>query len=215
MTEGKKETKKQVALPEAGGVAWVDLHGSKVEDGIKYDVKISLTHRAATSAEALQGLMESLAFAKAEYKLRPYQLRQKQEQKHAAVPAQVPAPAATAPPVPDAVNDSEPQYVPVEAQGEPTTGTMAIIKMEIAPRADGKTDLKFFMAGRQYPEIYACMTPEQLVPMLANTGAWTADHFKSPANYDVNYVINWRNSQNTNKNGKPYKDIVTVALGQG
>ena len=211
MIEEKKETKKQVALPEAGGVAWVDLHGSKVEDGIKYDVKISLTHRAATSTEALQGLMESLAFAKAEYKLRPYQLRHKPEQKPAAVPAPVPAPA----PVEAPSGPPELEYTPVEAQGEPTTGTMNIIKMEIAPRADGKTDLKFFMAGRQYPEIYACMTPEQLAPMLANTGAWTPDHFKSPASHDINYVINWRNSQNTNKNGKFYKDIVTIAQGQG
>lgn len=65
-------------LPEAGGVAWIDLYGTRIipgEDGKQYRkvFKISLTCRAATPIAALDGLKQAIAHAEKQYKLLPYQ----------------------------------------------------------------------------------------------------------------------------------------------
>ena len=89
--------------------------------------------------------------------------------------------------------------------------TIRAVKLTVTPRADGKADVKFFEQGHQYPDIYATKTPAELVTMLKTTGAWTTQHFSAAGEYAVNYVIDYKNSEKLNKNGKPYKDIVTVS----
>lgn len=188
-----------MTLPEAGGVAWTELYGQKTdEEGVVHDVKINLTARAETATEALKALLEALKVASEEYKLRPYQVLKKAPE---APPAPAPLDAPAAP-----VGKPEPTYEDVEQ----ATGVFNVVKMGVTPRADGKTKLDFYEFGHKYPDISAVMSPDQLSQMLAAVGAWTPEHFKAVASYEVNYKISWRNSERLNQNGKPYKNIVVV-----
>lgn len=65
-------------LPEAGGVAWIDLYNTRkvtLADGSERlkTFKVSLTSRATTPIEALKQLKEAIDFAEKEYQFRPYQ----------------------------------------------------------------------------------------------------------------------------------------------
>jgi hypothetical protein len=64
-------------LPEAGGVAWIDLYGVRyvqVEDKTLRKVfKISLTCRATSPIAALDSLKQAIDHAEKQYKLLPYQ----------------------------------------------------------------------------------------------------------------------------------------------
>jgi len=46
------------------------------------------------------------------------------------------------------------------------------------------------------------MEPIKLVGVMQSVGAWKEEHFKTIATYDVNYKIQWRNSQTLNRNGE-------------
>jgi len=61
------------ALPEAGGVAWVELYGTKTDEDGAHVVKINLTSRATTPLDALVSLLGAMSVAHDEYKLKPYQ----------------------------------------------------------------------------------------------------------------------------------------------
>lgn len=89
--------------------------------------------------------------------------------------------------------------------------SLRIVKMTVTPRTDGKVDLKFFEAGHQYPDIYTAKTPIEAVTMLKTTGAWTPGHFAAAGEFQVSMVVDYKNSEKLNKNGKPYKDIITVS----
>jgi hypothetical protein len=90
-------------------------------------------------------------------------------------------------------------------------GTFRIAKMTVTPRTDGKIELAFFEAGHQYADIKAIKGVAECIALLHSTGGWTVDHFKAIAEYPVNMLIDWKPSDNLNKNGKPYKNIVTVS----
>lgn len=65
-------------LPEAGGVAWIDLYGVRIVekqngDQLRKVFKISLTCRASTPIAALDGLKRAIDHAEKQYKLLPYQ----------------------------------------------------------------------------------------------------------------------------------------------
>lgn len=201
MENNLEESIVKEALPEAGGVAWVELYGKKSDDDGVHDVKINLTSRASTPAEALQQLLETLQMAKEVYKLTPYIKSNKAPAKNEPVKTEItPAPITGAP------APQEPVYEDIE----PQVNKIAAVKLVSTPRADGKTRLDFYEAGHQYPDIAAVMSPEQLATLMLPTGAWTADHFKTLATYNVECTVLWKNSQNLNKNGKPYKNIVRV-----
>ena len=199
-------------LPEAGGVAWVDLFGNKTdENGTVHEVKISLTSRATTPRAALESLLDTMKVAKEIYKLNPYQNLKKAPE--AAAPQKAPAPAGPAAPAPVAgaapapVGKPEPTYENLPGQG---TGEFNVVKMAIAPRADGKTKVDFFETGHKYPDISAVMNPDALAQMMQYVGAWTPAHFQTIATYEVHYKISWRDSERMNQNGKPYKNIVSI-----
>lgn len=202
-------------LPEAGGVAWTELWGKKTEeDGVVHDVKINLTSRANTPLQALVDLLAALKTAREEYKLTPYQVRSKPPE-DSRTPVKTPFEASTSvsTPLPAptvSTISNEPVYEDIE-QGE---GVIYAVKMSVTPREDGKSKLDFFENGHKYPDVSAVMRPENLVELLQNTGAWTVGHLTKPSTYDVKYEIRWRNSATLNKNGKPYKNIVSVAREQ-
>ena len=87
---------------------------------------------------------------------------------------------------------------------------MDIVKIDCTPVANGKSKLLFYAAGHQYADLTALMTPDQLAVLMQPTGAWTAAHFATASIYPVNCKVEWRDSANVNKNGKPYKNIVRV-----
>lgn len=215
MPEGKTDTDKakKAAIPEAGGVAWIDLYGQKTVDGVAQEVKISLTARAVTSEEALRELLHTMVVAEKEFKLKPYRV-QKQAPPMQQAPAQAPAPAGTATPAsppPAPAGKPEPHYEDIPGQG---TGTLLAIRMVVIPRpAEGKAKLEFYGAGRQYPDVTAVLTYDQLAGLLAPVGAWTPAHFMTAADYQVKYAINWRESDKRNKSGNPYKNIVGINPG--
>jgi hypothetical protein len=120
----------------------------------------------------------------------------------------------------DAAINVEPPAPTVTTIPAPVTGapapaasgvqTIRAVKLQIEPRADGKVNLLFFEAGHQYADIRATKTPAEAVTMLQPIGAWTLAHMIA-SEYQINAVIDWANSTNTNKNGKPYKNIVTIS----
>ena len=65
-------------LPEAGGVAWIDLYGQRFFEvegkQIRKVFKISLTARATSPTQALDKLKEAIDHAEQKYGLRPYPL---------------------------------------------------------------------------------------------------------------------------------------------
>lgn len=217
-------------LPEAGGVAWVELHGKAFDEKSQthQPVKINLTVRALNSHDALKELMETIQFAISEYHLYPYMVLARPPQVAQPEPAsQPPAPAGTPAPTPGAIPPTgtpppagapaptgtpapsptqEPVYEPID-QG---TGEFIAVKMSVLPRDDGKTKLDFYAQGHQYADVSAVMLPEQLVQFMQYTGAWTPEHFKKAGHYEVNYLIRWRNSDRVNRNGKPYKNIYEI-----
>ncbi len=88
--------------------------------------------------------------------------------------------------------------------------TIRAVKLQIEPRADGKVNLNFFEAGHQYADIKATKTPIEAIALLQPLGAFTPEHMIA-SEYAINATIDWKPSANLNKNGKPYKNIVTIA----
>jgi hypothetical protein len=119
---------------------------------------------------------------------------------HPAVTAQTVTPA---PAVPGATNPATQSAVQ----------TIRAVKLQIEPRPDGKVNLNFFEAGHQYADIRATKTPAEAVALLRPIGAFELSHMVA-SEYAINAVIDWSPSTNKNKNGKPYKNIVTIALAQ-
>lgn len=212
-TEAPAEEEQQITLVaestkgigEAGGVAWCELYGTKGGN----QIKINLTSRSATPTGALINLLIAIKEAQDKYRLRPYP-----PQAPAPIPAPEPAPAPTQEPAPAPAPAPAPTgkpelvYEPIEEQG----GVIIAKIMRVTPRSDGKTRIEFMEQGHQYGDVSAVMSPEQLAGMLSVVGAWTPEHFKSAAEYQVNYEIKWLPSKTLNRNGKPYKNIAAIKL---
>jgi hypothetical protein len=88
--------------------------------------------------------------------------------------------------------------------------TIIANKLEIAPRADGKVDLKWYAPGHQYPDIYMTRTVAETLAALRPTGEWLPEHLSKAEEYPVSHAVDYTLSAKLNKNNKPYKDIVAV-----
>ncbi|OGO11457.1 MAG: hypothetical protein A2Y53_00120 [Chloroflexi bacterium RBG_16_47_49] len=202
-------------LPEAGGIAWTELYGTKKdEDGVRHTVKINLTSRAHTPLKALTELLEVMHTADEQYKLRPYQTLQKAPEASNMPKGNVPPTTSAAPvlgvpgAIPTGANPVEPVYEDIQPTGG---GIVNAVKMGVTLRQDGKVKLDFYEVGHKYPDISCVMTPPQLVALLAPTGAWTEDHFKAAGSYEFICKITWVNSTKLNDHGKPYHNITGIA----
>lgn len=208
-------------LPEAGGVAWCELWGTKTDsEGVTHDVKINVTARAVDAKHALIELLEAVKDAQEFAHLYPYQRKATAPaQAKAATPppagnsGSVPPAAANNPPAAHAAppaQPAEPVYEPVgEASG---MSVINAVLMTTTPRADGKCKVDFYEANHRYPDIACVMSPDQLVKMLEKVAPWTPAHFTVAKTYDVNYKVTWQNSTKMNQYGRPYKNIVSVDL---
>lgn len=191
------EFPQQMNLGEAGGAAYATItHEVANEDGSKGVMEISLTGRGLTAVEALMNLLDGLRYAKS-----------KGFKTHRAVyqpPAQSQTLTVSVPPV-----VAPPASVPA-VPAVPAQGILRAVKMDIAPRADGKVDIKFFGEGHKYADLMRVATVEQAIQFLSPVGAYTAQHLSVTASYQVNLDVRWAESDRRNSKGNPYKDILDI-----
>lgn len=201
-------------LPEAGAIVYGKLW-AKDKDG-NIIGELTLTTRGFTARQALDHMMDGIAYGKRKYRLsldNPAKTPQ-------AAPAARPATAANGTPPPPAQPGSipaqgRPPIPPPPAPPQPPAqppqggGTFNICKVEVAPRADGKVDLKFYEANHKYPDIYTARSAEDACTLLAPCGGFVPEHFSAAATYNIACLIDWKPGK-TNSRGNPYKDIVTL-----
>lgn len=199
-------------LPEAGGIAWTDVYS-------KTGSKINLTARATNLIKAATELRQAVQFVTKEFGWLatppthgnpPPRSEPKPAVVATVTPTPVPTPVAPAPAVLPAPATPAPAATPPQTVGG---GTVHATRMDVTPRADGKTKLEFFATGHQYADVSVIRAPEQLIELLAAVTSTNVDFFKQPNKYSVNYLIDWKPSTKLKQSGKPYEDIVAVRPG--
>jgi len=89
--------------------------------------------------------------------------------------------------------------------------TLQAVRMKVEPQPGDKAKLSFFDndPGHKYPEIVATRPVDKWVLFLSACGAWTADHFKTPGEYNLvpAYKLTYHLSEKTNTKGNPYRDL--------
>lgn len=192
-----------VDLPEAGGVAYLDLHGTFADNaGNLQPIKLSLTSRGKSPVLALIQLMEAAEFARDEYNLYPFPVRVTSLPREKSVDEAFPINPTGVP--------QRTQATMSESFGQDIIGTLHVKTMVVTPRDDGKAKVEFFEDGHKWADIAMTMAPDQLAGKLSQTADWTPSHFIVPGRFQVDYLIDWKNSTNLNSNGNPYKNVVNI-----
>lgn len=196
-------------LPEAPSVVFTQIYGKNAEG---QTVQFNITVRANTIQEAIDEIMEGIKYGGEKYKLTTSRPDLKQ-----APPQKQPKPNTETAQYPQNTTNTTPaQSAPIpptsQATNHTNTSTQNIIavRMEVTPRSDGKVKLNWYELNHRYPDIYAVLTIERAIEMLIPTGQWELSHFEKVSTYNVNHKILWRESENKNSNGKPYKNIVSI-----
>ena len=211
LTELINSLQEQVRLPEAGGFAWVEMMSP-------LGAKISFGDRAESSVAALRRLRKGLAYAVKEMHLSspkaPMQpAPQPTTQTTPAAPGApaVPsAPAVAAPSAPAAPAAS----VQPAALSTHTIKSFGCVQIEVTPVVGGKVKVGFYgnthkQPVDEYATVYATDALPKMVATFAPVGAWTEDHFKAAAKYDVSFTVDYREGR-LNSKGKPYLDLVAL-----
>jgi hypothetical protein len=117
-------------------------------------------------------------------------------------PAPTPAPVAAPAPVPAP-----------SAPGQKTQYILTATKLEITQRPDGKVQLDFFLnTERKYADLRHIDSPENALRFLSRVGGWAPEHFRGAGTYTVSYDVTWEESTKMNNAGRPYKNIVGIAV---
>jgi hypothetical protein len=190
-------------LPEAGGVAWVDLFGLKSDDqGVKHLVKISLTQRSSSSAEALEGLLATMRLAGEKYKLAPYQI--------STTPA--PAPVAVKPAPATAKPAPAPAVTTVDGDI-----VMRVVKIDVLPQPGGKTKVSFYgdtftKPVDKFPTISSTRAPDQHAAVFSALGEEynDPDIFEEAVSWTLTCGLIYRLSEKLDSKGNPFKDLVRL-----
>ena len=195
------------AMGEAGGIAFCELWGvSTDEDGVKHHVRINVTARDLNSTSALRQLMETIKFAKEEYKMKPYQPN------FGSVSKPKTEPVGNSDPFPAVQEAAKPavQTNPATNRPVPAEGVNAFhCTRLVVSQYNGKAKLDFYSAGRKYAELTSYVAPEQ-------AGAWfqpfglTSDDFFGSGEHTVSLKVLWKNSDKLNSKGNPYKNVVSI-----
>jgi len=188
---------------EAGGIAFCTVYVGSLP--------INVTSRASNPYDAMATLLNAVSLAKKGLNVTV----EKQGVVHQA--ASVTTTASFGPSPFDLPPASSQHDAPAQAAGSQPSAPAAdgvqefiATKFEIVPRADGKAEMKFYADGHKFPDLYSVMNTEYCIKNMAATGAWTEQHFKQVATYDVNYRVKWKNSDKLNSKGNPYKDLISV-----
>lgn len=193
---------------EAPAVIFTQLFGLKNGQVVQFN----LTVRANSAPEAVDQLMDGIRHAGKKWGLStakpdisvpapgalPLDMQPGAGLPGAQAPITVPArPVVSAPALP-------------AASAGAGGGVIHAVKMEIVPLPEGKVTIKWYEAGHQFPDLTSTRPVEKAIELLMPTGGWMASHLAIPGTFQVRHRIEWANGK-LNKNGKPYKDIVTLA----
>ena len=197
-------------LPEAGGVAFVELWGTVTDSATerREAFKINVTARAETVQGAIDQIIAGMRYANEVYHLKPYNPMAPQTPNR-------PAPVVTNQPNPNVTNSAA-APAPAPAPSQPVqenaadNGVIQVAKVVVTPRTDGKTKVEFFGAGRKYADLSSVMTPDSLANLFGAIGGWTPEHFVVATEYQVSFSAYWRNSEKMNSAGKPYRNVVRL-----
>lgn len=195
-------------LPEAGGVAFMELWGTVTDSATerREAFKINVTARAETVQGAIDQIIAGMRYANEVYHLKPYNPMAPQTPNRPAPVTNQPNPnvktnsAAAPAPAP-----SQPVQ---ENENQPEGGVIRVVKVLVTPRTDGKSKVEFFGAGRKYADLSSVMTPDSLANLFGS--GWTPDHFMVATEYQVSFSAYWRNSEKMNSAGKPYRNVVRL-----
>jgi hypothetical protein len=198
-------------MPEAGGVAFALLRGSRVENGKTFASEINLTGRGRNSLEALDNLIEGIKHAKEKYGLTAWR-------EIASVPQHAPAPVAELPtgaPVSAPLPGAKPAVATPPSTTPVTTGQPEVLsfhadKLTITPRTDGKTEVCFWANDRKFADIKQVWTYERAVQYLQPLGAFTLEHVQKLAEYPINAIVLYGLSEKKNQAGNPYKNVIEI-----
>ena len=109
--------------------------------------------------------------------------------------------------------DAEPK--PATTNGEKQILKLAVSKVEIVPKPDGKAELKFYGAGHKYPDLYATRS----IAVWAEEIGWDVSAFAAAITYDTTDVgksptmeVGYTLSDKLNTKGNPYKDIDYIKM---
>ena len=205
---------------EARGIAWCDMYGTAVDkkSGEQKIVKISLTSRSSVGPRAaLTTLMDTIRYAKDTYHLTPYLPSFQSTPAPAKTPQEAPEQAATsANPNPAA----KPATVAApDAVSTPSGGASEKVyhctRMEVVPMPDDRATLKFFEPNppNKYPVLSITNWPvANIIKLLADTGAWTDEHFQKANNFTVDYQVYYELSEKKTSAGNPYKNVTRIEL---
>jgi hypothetical protein len=146
--------------------------------------------------------MEAAEFARDEYNLYPFPVKVTPLPREKSVDEAFPINTANAP--------QRTQSTMSESFGQEINGTLHVKTMVVTPRDDGKAKVEFFEDNHKWADIAMTMAPDQLAGKLSQTADWTPSHFTTPARFQVDYLIDWKNSINLNSVGNPYKNVVNI-----
>jgi hypothetical protein len=104
-----------------------------------------------------------------------------------------------------------PGAVESETEYPAARNTLFAAKMQVKPREDDRADLIFFAAGHKYGDLYFTnRTIEDCIKLLNDVGQYKAEDLLKTITYNVNYEVEWIESEKLNAKNHPYKDIVKV-----
>jgi hypothetical protein len=214
------------ALPEAGGVAMVDMYGGyspKDENGNplgRREFKVMLSARGRTAQEALENVVDAITQGK-------LSVEEFMAMTNLSIVGhvgnQAPAPRASAPtsahapapvgtvsaPVP--VSAPAPVNAQVPSAPAVTGGAFEVTYVEFLPQPSGKVKVSFFgndkkQPHNQYPFINWVTDPSFVPAKFASVAQFTPDMFKSALAYDLPCRLFWVPGS-LNSQGQPYKNI--------
>jgi hypothetical protein len=87
---------------------------------------------------------------------------------------------------------------------------IAVTKMVVSHRPDGKVELGFFAPGHQYADLKYIGTLENAYRLIAPAGNWTPDQLQEPGEFPVAMTVRYTLGK-PNSKGNPFKDILNVA----
>lgn len=197
-------------LPEAGGVAFMELWGTVTDSATerREAFKINVTARAETVQGAIDQIIAGMRYANEVYHLKPFNPLAPQTPNRP-----VPAPSQ---PNPNVKTNAAAAPAPAPAPSQPVqanaadNGVIQVAKVVVTPRTDGKTKVEFFGAGRKYADLSSVMTPDSLANLFGAIGEWTPEHFMVATEYPVSFNAYWRNSDKVNSAGNPYRNVVRL-----
>lgn len=113
--------------------------------------------------------------------------------------------------------NAQAQGITTQREGNPV---FHCVSMDVLPQADGRTKVALFGNSFKQPrDDYATVTmfwkPEELVTKFAEYYEFKADTFRMAGQFNVDFYVEWYESNKTNKAGNPYKNFSKIHVKEG